>query len=41
MVSWGWIPISLLIGVVIGVFLTCLAAANDFAEDQQRKWEDE
>lgn len=28
MVSWGWIPVSFLIGAVIGALLICLVVAN-------------
>jgi len=28
MVSWGWIPVSFLIGAVIGAFLLALVVAN-------------
>lgn len=37
MVSWGWIPIALFIGVCIGILLVGLTAANDFREEQEEK----
>lgn len=35
MVSWGWIPISFLIGVCVGILLIGLVAAN--REDEEMK----
>lgn len=42
MVSWGWIPICLILGGVIGVF--CMAMVEVAREDKQnlpKKWWDD
>ena len=46
MVSWGWIPVSLIVGAVLGVF--CLGMVIVAREDEERKefkpkawWNDE
>lgn len=34
MVAWWWIPITLVIGLTLGVFVLALFAANDYQEQQ-------
>ena len=35
MVSWGWVPISLLIGALVGIF--CLGMVIVAREDEERE----
>ena len=38
MVSWGWIPLALFIGVCIGIVLIGIVSVNE--EDKRRKWDE-
>ena len=40
MVSWGWIPLCLFIGVCIGIFLLGLVSLNDHQEEQEQEYKD-
>lgn len=37
MVSWGWIPLAFLFGVIVGVFLIGIVSLNDHQEEMEQK----
>lgn len=40
MVQWVWIPISLMIGAIIGMFVRAFAEISRREEDRKRWWEE-
>jgi hypothetical protein len=40
LVSWAWIPISLFIGVVMGMFIIAFAAVSREDENKKKWWEE-
>ena len=40
MVSWAWIPISLMIGVVCGMFILAFAEVSRREDERKRWWDD-
>lgn len=41
MIHWLWIPVTLVIGVMIGWFLLSLMTVSGREDERQRKWWDD
>lgn len=41
MISWIWIPIALMGGIMIGVVVTVVLALNNVPDDKKRWWEND
>ena len=39
MVSWAWIPISLMIGIIIGMVVLAYAEVSRHADEKKRWWD--